>query len=41
MTKSINRIHARIVFGGVILLLGFVAWLYVMDGARFITRAAR
>ena len=41
MTKSINRIHVRIVFGGVVLLVGFVAWLYLIDGVRFFSGATR
>lgn len=36
MTKSMNRMHTRIVIGGVVLLLGFLAWIYLLDGAMYV-----
>jgi len=36
-----KRIHARIVFGGVVLLVGFVAWIFLLDGGRFLSGAGR
>ena len=39
MSEGMKRIHARIVVGGVILLVGFFAWLYLLDGGRFFTAA--
>lgn len=38
MSKSEKRIHSRIVFGGVILLAAFFAWLYLMDGGMYFSR---
>jgi hypothetical protein len=38
MNKSENRIHTRIVIGGVILLAAFLAWVYLMDGMTFFRR---
>jgi hypothetical protein len=35
MNKPENRIHTRIVIGGVILLVAFLAWVYLMDGMTF------
>jgi hypothetical protein len=36
MSKSMKTMHARIVFGGVVLLLGLLAWLYA--GSYFAAR---
>jgi hypothetical protein len=41
VTKSMNRIHARIVFGGVVLLVGFAAWIFLLDGGRFLPGVGR
>ena len=41
MSKSMNRIHARIVAGGMVLLVGFLAWIYLLDGGRFFAVVAR
>ena len=38
MTKSINRIHSRIVFGGVILMVAFFIWIYLVDGLAYFSR---
>jgi len=38
MSKSINRIHSRIVAGAVVLLVAFLAWIYLMDGMMFFGR---
>jgi len=35
MNKPENRIHTRIVIGGVILLVAFLAWVYLVDGMAF------
>jgi hypothetical protein len=36
MSKQIKRIHARIVFGGLVLLVGLAAWLFM--GSYFSAR---
>ena len=41
MTESVKRIRARIVFGGLVLLVGFGAWLFLVDGGRVLAGAAR
>ena len=38
MSKSEKRIHTRIVIGGVILLVAFFAWLYLVDGGMYFAR---
>jgi len=35
MNKSENRIHTRIVIGGVILMVAFFAWIYMFPGMAF------
>jgi hypothetical protein len=32
MSKGMKAIHTRIIVGGVVLLLGLVAWLYETSG---------
>lgn len=41
MPKSLKRIHARIVVGGLVLLVGFGAWLFLLDGGRVLSGAVR
>jgi hypothetical protein len=41
MSKGINRIHSRIVIGGVIMLVAFLAWVFLLDGMASFTRAGR
>ena len=38
MTKSMKRMHSRIVIGGVILLVAFCAWVFLLDGMASFTR---
>ena len=38
MSKTENRIHTRIVIGGVILLVAFLAWVYLVDGMTYFKR---
>lgn len=38
MSKSVNRIHTRIVIGGVILMVAFFAWIYLVDGMAYFAR---
>jgi len=35
VTKTINRMHTRIVIGGVVLLAAFLAWIYLLDGGMY------
>jgi hypothetical protein len=37
MSKGIKRIHSRIVAGGVILLVAFLAWAFLLDGMASFT----
>ena len=38
MNKAENKIHTRIVIGGVILMVAFFAWVYLVDGMAFFAR---
>ncbi len=38
MSKGEKRIHTRIVIGGLILLVAFLSWLYLMDGWMYFSR---
>jgi hypothetical protein len=41
MTKSTNRIHSRIVIGSVIMLVAFLAWVFLLDGMASFSGPAR
>lgn len=38
MSNGEKRIHRRIVIGGVVLMVAFFAWIYLMDGMAFVVR---
>lgn len=35
MSDGPKRIHRRIVIGGVILMVAFFAWIYLLDGMTY------
>jgi hypothetical protein len=41
MSKGINRIHSRIVIGGVIMLVAFLAWVFLLGGMASLSSATR
>ena len=38
MSNGEKRIHSRIVVGGVVLLVAFFVWVYLVDGMAFFAR---
>jgi len=41
MSEGKRQIHRRIVIGGIILLVAFVAWIYFLDGITYFRGAGR
>ncbi|MHB1862460.1 MAG: hypothetical protein ACYCVL_05760 [Gemmatimonadaceae bacterium] len=41
MGKGLKKIHLRVAIGGGILMVAFLAWMYMMDGMTYFARAPR